>query len=272
MDKVEKHYSLPDLGERILAALREAGLDTHSIDPDDVEQMDTIHNRGSEATSELADLVGFAAEMRVLDVGCGLGGPSRYLARRFGCHVTGIDLTEAYCRAAEMLAERMGLAGRVAYRRADALDLPFADAAFDVVWTEHAAMNIEDKARLYAEIFRVLRPGGKFALYDVVKGPGGPVEYPVPWAGDASISFLATPEEVRDLLRKAGFRVLEWRDATPAMFDFFRRAKAAAEAARAARKPPPPGRGVVGIDTSKMMKNHEEKRTELLMAVFERPG
>jgi ubiquinone/menaquinone biosynthesis C-methylase UbiE len=126
-------------------------------------------------------------------VGGGIGGPARTLAAEFGCTVTVLDLTEAYCR----LGELTGLSDRVSFRHGSAYDMPLGDGGFDVAWTQHSSMNMEDKERLYAEIRRVLRPGGTLVLHEVVAGPVQPVQFPVPWASDPSISFLRAPEEIR---------------------------------------------------------------------------
>src|SRR5207253_92070 len=139
-----------------------------------------------QATVDLAAQLELGPQTHVLDVGCGIGGPSRYLASVHGCHVTGLDLTEEYCRVSTILAERTGLADRLSYIPGDARDLPFGDGAFDVVWTQHAAMNIPRKDRLYAEMARVLRPGGQLAVYDLLAGPAGPPHFPLPWADDPS--------------------------------------------------------------------------------------
>ena len=152
--------------------------------------------------------------MRVLDVGSGVGGPSRYVAATYDCDVVGIDLTEEYCRVAGLLSERVGLGERVEYRPGNALAMPFADGAFDAAYTQHVAMNIEDKARLYAEVWRVLKPGARFGIYDVLQGEGGEVLYPVPWARDRTTSFPVRPAELRALLEAAGFEVVSWRDTT----------------------------------------------------------
>jgi ubiquinone/menaquinone biosynthesis C-methylase UbiE len=145
-------------------------------------------------------------------VGSGIGGPSRYVAATYGCAVVGIDLTEEYCRVAGMLAERVGLGERVEYRPGNALAMPFAERAFDAAYTQHAAMNIEDKARLYAEVARVLKPGARFGIYDLLQGEGGDVLYPVPWARERTTSFLVRPAELRLLLDATGFDVVSLRD------------------------------------------------------------
>lgn len=213
-NQVARHYTRGDLGAVILDALERAGKDIDNLSLEDLAPIDEFHIRGREATMELGRGLGLQSAMRVLDVGSGIGGPARHLAAAHGCRITGIDLTEEFCRTAAMLAERVGLGGRVDYRQANALAMPFADAAFDAAYTQHVAMNIGDKAALYGEIARVLKAGGRFAIYDILQGAGGEVIFPVPWAREPATSFLAAPEELRGLLEKAGFEVIDWRDTT----------------------------------------------------------
>ena len=220
-ETVQTHYARSDLGNIILAALEKAGKDPNHLTPEDLAPIDEFHIRGRTATLELARAASVDSAKRVLDVGSGVGGTSRCLAREFGCRVTGIDLTEDYCRAAAMLSDRIGLAHLVDYRQGDATNLPFDDASFDVVWTEHVAMNIPDKARLYREMYRVLKPGGTLAIYDILAGPSGPVLFPVPWARTPEASFLATPDELRKLLEESGFKVTAWSDTTDAARTWF---------------------------------------------------
>ena len=211
---VEDHYTPGDLIEAIRDGLRRAGKDVDNLAPADLAAIDEFHIRGRAASVELAERLGLDAETTVLDVGCGLGGASRLLAADYGCKVTGIDLTEAYCQAAGAIAQWVGLDRLTAYRQGDALDLPFADSAFEVAWTQHVAMNIRQKDLMYAEVRRVLEPGGLFAIYDVMQGRGGDIFFPVPWAGDPSISFLVEPDAARRLLTEAGFEIVSWRDTT----------------------------------------------------------
>lgn len=172
---------------------------------------DQLHVRGAEATVELAGLAALRAGERVLDVGSGLGGPARFLAERFGVDVTGADVTAAFVERAEELTRDAGLSDRVRFVHADATALPFADGAFDVGWTQHAAMNIRDKAALYAELRRTV---DRLALYDVIAGEGDAPEYPLPWASVPALSFLVTEDELRALLAAAGFHPTETRDVT----------------------------------------------------------
>ncbi len=241
IDGVQDHYSKSDLGGAILAALQRRGKDIDNLQLADLEAVDEFHVRGREATRELARRAGVDARSQVLDVGCGIGGAARTLAHEFGARVTGIDLTDEYCRAATMLTERVGLAERVTFRQASALDLPFPDASFDVVWTQHAAMNIPDKPRLYGECSRVLKPGGMLAIYDILAGPTSPVHFPVPWARAPETSFLVTPVELRALVEAAGLQ----RDALGGSNECgtrvvrTRRAKDAAGCPASARDPSP---------------------------------
>jgi len=220
-DDITRHYASADLPARVLRALRDAGKDIEALRPEDLAPIDEFHVRGRQATLELARAVGLDASMDVLDVGSGLGGPSRCIAREFGCRVRGIDLTDEYCRVATMLAERVALSHLVTYRQGDALHLPFPDETFDVVWTQHVAMNVADKSAFYREMSRVLKLGGALALHDVLAGAAGPPHFPVPWARVPETSFLVTPEELRTLLAASGFSIDRWDDTTPAATAWF---------------------------------------------------
>ena len=202
----------------------------------------------------------------------GIGGASRCLALEFNCRVTGLDLTEEFCRVAEILVDRLGLSDRVSYHQGNALDMPFDDNLFDVVWTQHAAMNISEKSQLYAEMWRVLKPGGMLAIYDICSGKGGPVHFPVPWARESSISFLATPDEMRSLLEETKFEILSWRDTTGLGREWFRAVKQKMQE----HGPPPLGFQVLlGPDFQTMAQNQvrnlEENRIALIEVLARRP-
>lgn len=207
-----QHYAAGDIDAAIAAALMRLTADKATLRVRDLAALDQFHTGGLQATSMLAQQAAITAGDTVLDVGGGLGGPARLLASEYGCTVTVVDLTEAYCRAGERLSAAVGLSDRVHFQHADALDLPFADASFDVVWSQHSTMNIRDKARLASEIHRVLRPGGRLALYEVVAGAKEGLYLPVPWARSATMSFLIGPDALRTTLADAGLVERSWRD------------------------------------------------------------
>lgn len=209
---VAEHYSGPQLAERILEAAKAAGIE--NISPQALGPADEFHTGGLPATRDLAKFAGIEPGMKVLDVGSGLGGPARALASEFGCDVTGIDLTGEFVRSARVLTEACGLAGSVRFEEGNALSMPFADGTFDLAWSQHVVMNIEDRQQLYREVARVLRPGGRFAFFDILEGDGRPIDFPVPWANGPDISFLYTPERTKALLAEAGFIERAWDDPT----------------------------------------------------------
>jgi len=268
---VEDHYTRSSLGDTILSALREAGKDLEHLTPDDLAPVDEFHSGQRNATVRLAQLARVSGAEDVLDVGCGIGGPSRFLAKAFGCRVTGLDLTAEFVEVANMLAHRTELAGKVTYRQGDALDLPFPDASFDLVWSQNAAMNIADRDRLYAEMRRMLRPAGRLAIQDVAAGPGGEPYYPTPWASDKSISFLFPPEVTREKLERAGFRVVAWHDPTRESLE---QALARAKALETGSLPPLGLHILIGPNfptvSRNMVRNLEEARIRLINAVLER--
>ena len=271
-NRVQEHYDREGLAETILQALSAAGKDLDRLRPEDLAAVDEFHVRGREATIELARKTEIGSATRVLDVGSGVGGPSRHLAAEFGAHVMGLDLSEEYCRAATVLAERTGLAERVTYRQGNALGMPFEDETFDVVWSQHAAMNIPDKPRLYSEMWRVLRPGGAIAIYDILAGPGGDVHFPVPWAREPEYSFLMKPDDFRQVLEATGFEIIHWQDTTGIGRDWFR---ARVAAAQQGGLPPLGFQILLGPEFAAMalnqVRNFEENRIALIEMVGRRP-
>jgi ubiquinone/menaquinone biosynthesis C-methylase UbiE len=221
-DRVASHYGENlKLADAIAEKLRSVGKDLNKLAAADLAMVDEFHIRGRKATLELGEKMNLNAGSHVLDIGSGLGGPARTLADVYGCRVTGIDLTQAFCDAATAMSDWVGLGGRVSFRQGDATNLPFENRTFDAAMTIHVAMNIAAKDKMYLEARRVLKPSGIFAVYDVLQGEGGEVLYPVPWAHDPSISHVATPDEMKTLLSGAGFKLLETQDSTEESQSFF---------------------------------------------------
>lgn len=236
MDEVATFYAgSGGLVAAIGAALDSAGLDRASLRPADLAPVDEFHIRGRAATLEIAEALGVTEQSHVLDLGSGLGGPARTLAEVRGATVTGVDLTHEFCEVATALSQWTGLADRTRFLAGDATATGLPETSFDASMTVHVAMNIADKPALYAEAFRLLRPGGRFVVYDVLQGEGGDVRYPVPWAADPSTSFLATPDEMRDLLRDAGFEIEDAVDSSEESLVWFQQVRARIE-----REGPPP--------------------------------
>ena len=223
-DQVARHYAEnAGLTNAISEKLRNIGKDVTKLTTADLVIVDEFHIRGRKATLELGEKMKLDARSHVLDIGSGLGGPARTLAEKYGCRVTGIDLTLPFCEAATAMSNWVGLGDRVSFKQADATSLPFESGTFDAAMTIHVAMNIAAKDKMYMEAHRVLKPDGVFAVYDVLQGEGGEVLYPVPWARDPSMSHLATPEQMNSLLAGAGFKLLDVHDSTEESQSFFER-------------------------------------------------
>jgi sarcosine/dimethylglycine N-methyltransferase len=266
LDGVRAHYGAAGLTERLKTALAAFGPGEPTLTPPQLAAFDQFHSCGLAATAGLAELAGITADMSVLDVGSGIGGPARFLAATYGCRVTGLDLSESFVDAARYLTERTGQSGQVSFETGTALELPFDDGRFEVVLLQHVAMNISDRARLYGEIRRVLTSGGRFATFDVVSISGVP-HYPLPWARTPATSHLLTEAATREAIELAGFHTLAWQDDTET-------AKAWFAQLREAGLPPQPNLGtVMGPDFAQLAANLGrsllEGRLGVVSAVFE---
>ena len=241
---VSTHYDAPDLIARIEAALSEAGLSPETVTADVLAPIEEFHVGGRMATDALLRDLNIRPADRALDVGCGSGGTSRHAAAQFGCTVEGIDLTDSFIRAGRTLTDWLKLDGKVLLHCGSALDMPFETARFDLGWMFHVGMNIEDKQALFNEVFRVLKPGGRFLVYDIMRGEDEttPLAFPVPWAGSQASSFVRPPQQYEEALRSAGFAVTKSEPRRDIADAFFAQAaaQAASQAASQASQPRPP--------------------------------
>ncbi|PDQ19069.1 SAM-dependent methyltransferase [Mesorhizobium sanjuanii] len=242
---IARHYEISGLEQRILAALADTGVDVAHLRAGDLEAVDEFHIGGIAATRELLDQIGLKPGARLLDIGSGVGGPARFVANNAGADITGIDLTQSYVDIATSLSKRTGMADRTHFLQGSALDMPFADASFDAAMILHVGMNLPDKAKLMREAARVLKPGGAFAVYDVMRLKDGALTYPLPWASNESMSFVATPDDYRSAATAAGFSVTAERPRGAFAVEFFATVRARMAAAQAEGKKPPPGVGLV---------------------------
>ncbi|NWG72789.1 MAG: methyltransferase domain-containing protein [Parvularculaceae bacterium] len=240
--EVSAHYSRGGLLSRLNAALRDDGVDPERPSMEALAPYDQFHGRGLEATLEIAELAQPGPADHILDIGSGIGGPARYFANRFGCRVTGIDLTAEFCDVARHLTHMLDLEDRIAFEVGDALAMQFGEAGFDGAYSMNVSMNIRDKGRFYREIHRVLKPGAWLVLSEVAKGEGGDLDYPTPWAGSARTSFLSTPEETQRGLLEAGFDVVRVHSTLDKALAFGARSRAMVE-----RGEKPPHRAVMLI-------------------------
>ena len=219
---ITRHYGHGALDEAILSALKAAGKDPDKLTLADLAPIDEFHIGGRQATLDLAAQLDLPRGVHVLDIGSGIGGPSRTLAQERGWRIDGIDLTPEYVEVAERMSRRVGLGAAVSYRQASATALPFADASFDGAYMLHVGMNIADKKAAFAEIRRVLKPGGVFAIYDVMRESDGEFTYPVPWSTAAEPTSSTLPVAYKRLLAEAGFRVDKERSRRDFAVEFFR--------------------------------------------------
>lgn len=237
----------------MLGALTEAGREIDPLDPDDLAGLDEFHGLGRAATLAMADLAGVGEGARVLDVGAGIGGPARTLARHRGAQVTAVDPTRRFCDLNEELTGRSGLAANVTVVCADGRELPFGDGEFELAWTQAVWPSVEDKAALLAELHRVLEPGGRLCIYEVVEGPSaGALIYPVPWADGPEQSFVVSAEQVKLLAQDAGFSVSEWLEGRQAV-----------ERIGAAAAAPGMTQGVEGVTLALVMPDFDERMAGL---------
>lgn len=213
-NQIDDQYSTGLSRRNIERALTDAGLDLDRLQPADLGMLEDFHTMGRIATSQLMDLAGITSQTAVLDAGSGVGGTARYVADRYGCTVTAVDLTEEYCDTARWLNQLVGLDDQITVHQGDVTALPFADGAFQVVVSQHVQMNVADKVGLYREARRVLADGGVLAIWDITRGEHGEPDFPLPWADEAAVSHLVTPEELRAAVESSGFAIEQWNDLT----------------------------------------------------------
>jgi sarcosine/dimethylglycine N-methyltransferase len=210
--RVADHWSrLAITYEGALAALAKRGISSNTVRVEDLHSLDMMHMGGVAATDLLASAAKISAGQEVLDVGCGVGGPARRIASKYGAAVWGVELSETLYETAVKFTQLVDLSERVRFKRGSVLALPFADGAFDVVVMQHVAMQISEKEQLFHELARVINPGGRLAMHEIFSGEGA-LRYPLAWATEPSMSALEPFAACAVRLSRAGFTVGEFDD------------------------------------------------------------
>jgi SAM-dependent methyltransferase len=268
-EAINIQYGQSNLVEKILEILYREEINTAEMVRNSFEPIEELHLLGSKATLELAQKVGLNDHMKMLDVGCGIGGPARTIASNFRCHITGLDLSKEYCKAAELINEYVGLSDKIEIQQGNALDMPFDNAIFDVVFLQHVLMNIANKERLFSQIKRVLRPEGRLALYTICAGKITPINFPVIWANNADINFLISALDLQKLIKSNGFKEISWNDYTKEIIK-------AIDLQRTNPRPqrkPPINLGLIVMEPSLKWKNMalnlKEQRIVVIQGIFE---
>ena len=269
---ISDHWGTGDVYVRIMEAMKAASLSPDTVTVEQLAPVDHFHARGFPATVELADLLPIRAGHHIVDIGCGIGGPARYLAKRFGCRVSGVDITAPFVDAANKLTALLKMESLVEVKLGDGQQLPFADAVFDGGYAQHVTMNVADRARFFGEAYRVLRPGAFFALTEHGLGPHGSPHYPVPWSEDGSGSHLVTPADTTANLNEAGFVDVGVEDTGPKYLAGYRRSM---ELAAQGHLPPFGIQILMGqtapAKTKNAARNIEEDRTHPIQVICRKP-
>ena len=218
---LESHYGSEGIVDRIVDALDQAGTDASSLTPDSFAGADEFHIGGRRGSELVADLLNIEEGSRIIDLGCGIGGPARFLARTKGIHVTGIDLTPEFVEAASALTQLVGMSDEVDFHEGSATNIPFGDDSFDAATMIHVGMNIADKALMMSEMARVTRSGGTVLIYDVMRIGSGDLRYPMPWSSTPEFSFLDTQETYEHAASKAGLSLVSAHDHSEMAKSFF---------------------------------------------------
>ncbi len=270
---VNKHYGKAGLFERISDQIVESGKDISALTCDDLSSYDELHIGGRGETRNMSKLAGITKGKAVLDVGSGIGGPARTLAGEFGAQVTGLDITEEFCRTASEFTKLVGLSDKISFKCGSALEMPFEDESFDVVWTQFAAMNIPERSKLYREMFRVLRPGGTLAIHEIMGASDTPMKFPVLWAPDESISFVRPAVWVRNELAEVGFKENHWNDLTEFSIRWFQKKLNIGEDGKVARE----SASLSGADgfteqASNVVQNMQDGAIVVIQTVWHKPN
>ena len=270
---ISEHWGTGDVYTRIIKAMEAASIPPDAVTIEQLAPLDHFHARGLSATVELANALPIQAGHHIVDIGCGIGGPARYLAKRFGCRVSGVDITQPFVEAGNKLTALLKMAGQVHIEIGDGQHLPYDDGTFDGGYTQHVTMNIADRALFFGEAFRVLRPGAFFAITEHGLGPEGSPHYPLPWSEDGSGSYLVRPVDTVSYLKETGFVDVEVEDTGAKYLHGYQRA---IELSTQGLLPPLGVHVLIGqtapAKTMNAARNIEEGRTQPIQIICSKPN
>ncbi len=273
INMVATQYRHGALLRAILDGVQQLGKAPDTVNVEDLGPVDEFHIGGRVATKGFLDQLDIAADDHVLDIGCGLGGASRFAAQQYGCRVTGIDLTDEYVKTGAVLCSWVGLDKRITLEHGDATATPYSDGVFDKSFMMHVGMNIANKKALASELHRILRPGGRLGIYDVMRIGNGGLSFPVPWATTPEESDISSPDEYKALLEAAGFRIIGERNRSAFALEFFSQLQATSGSAGDS----PLGLHILMGDSApekikNMIENVSQNRVAPVELVAERPA
>ncbi len=271
---VAKHYTHGSLVDAISQGIQAIGKTTDTVEIDDLGPVDEFHIGGRIATESFLSQLDIDSTHHVLDVGCGLGGASRFAANKYGCRVTGVDLTQEYVDTGNVICRWLGLDDKINLELEDATQLPHPDETFQRAYMLHVGMNIADKQSLATELYRVTRAGGRLGIYDVMRVGDGELTFPVPWASEPQGSSVDPVSIYKAALKAAGFTILTERNRREFALEFFAQLKSKAASAEG---PPPLGLHILmgGTATEKignMIENISRNVVAPVEIIAEKPG
>ena len=202
---IENFWTRGDIFSRVHQAMSETGLINKKLEIEELFPIDQYHARGIAATVDLGKRMPISKNQKIIDIGCGLGGPARYYAKEFKCFITGIDITPSFIEIGNEFNRLTSMSDNVELLVGNGEVLDFDNETFDGAYSQHVTMNISNREKFFSEAFRVLKKDSFFAFTEHGLGPEGNPIFPLPWANSLEMSFLLPPQKTISILKDTGF-------------------------------------------------------------------